>query len=385
MSVVLVRRAKRWIAHWSPWLLGILFADQITGPWWTALGTDLVFLCGLAVLLVAVGHSPKGCEQCKRNTPAKPWVAVAKHGSALWVNHHAYLVIASVIFGSVAAALLLPKGLGVAVSGTMYWAMWIVLIRSKLRHLTLWPWCPICNPPRDDGSARLVPDPLPGQKERSDMAAHSAYSPEIVGVREGAEVGRSAALQLVVGLPVGMALILGAFFVFPSVMLYVLIAIVLLASIIPVITCEYHQKGTWSYDSSAWGYDGEEYPPEKLLHYFFRPAKPQRWIFLPGKVEITPPAKKLVERYPLINGEETVPYFLDLHLTGQWDSHFSDLTDKERVLNHKAVVKGGPVISRFGRGAELIWITTRADRSLTTISTAVPDEWATVGTGMMTN
>lgn len=161
VSVVLVRRAKRWIAHWSPWLLGILSADQITGPWWTVFGIDLAFLWGLAVLLVAVDHRSKGCGQCKRNTPARPWMAVAEHGSALWVNHHAYLVIASTMFASAAAAWLLPEGLGAAVTGTMYWAMWIVLIRSKLRHLTLWRWCPICNPPRYDGSTSCVPDPLP--------------------------------------------------------------------------------------------------------------------------------------------------------------------------------------------------------------------------------
>lgn len=204
------------------------------------------------------------------------------------------------------------------------------------------------------------------------MAAHAAYSPaildpEIVTARkEGAKVGRDAALQLIAGITIAIVFILGVFLIFPTVAYYV-VMFMLLSPLMGAlyIVFDFGQK-------SAYGYEGEEYKPD--FRGFFRKRVVDGWIFFPGDMVITPPAKKMLECNPTVNGVPTYDYLLNLHLTGDWDSHASALTDRERVWNHKAVVlDNGPVISKFGRGTEMFYVTTRADRSRTTISTAPLD------------
>lgn len=152
------RRACRWIAHHSPWLIAAITVWRLLYPV-ELYSIDVLYWCAAPVIVLGVTHRP--CPRCHAMTPLNARGAAARYVWALWVHHwwlHVYfgIMLSSLVFGLLPGSLvwLLDYLLAVVVYGA-----WIVVIRSRLRHCVLHRYCPYCNPPERE--AEPVPEPVP--------------------------------------------------------------------------------------------------------------------------------------------------------------------------------------------------------------------------------
>jgi hypothetical protein len=172
--------------------------------------------------------------------------------------------------------------------------------------------------------------------------------------------------------------------------------------------------------STGYGYvEGDIYQSRSAT------GAPPRFLF-PfdlGKVEITRPARSLVEglTYPVRDNTQdawwkwwpfwqgvydevpVIDHLLDLHRRGEWDHPMSLLNDGQRAWNHNVVAARRyttgdpvdhpdparraqqpaaswihrPIIGKWGRGDEVLWYVTIPDAGTTTVSTIPPFDTAT--------
>lgn len=142
-----INRARRWVAHNSPWIVALLVMWRLPQPV-EPYGIDVGYWLIVPVVALGVLHQP--CPRCRANIPPNPRQAAARHEWALWTCHYwlyAYLGMVCSTFLFVLMPGRLAWWLLEYATSPIVLGAWIVIIRSRLRHNALHRYCPRCNPP----------------------------------------------------------------------------------------------------------------------------------------------------------------------------------------------------------------------------------------------